>query len=100
MAKHFKPAEVFHPGEFLREELAARGISQRAFAKAIGRPLQVVNEIVNGKKSVTAETAKLIGVAFGTGPEVWLNLQTAHDLFHAADPDPKVRQRVAALTAA
>ncbi len=100
MAKSFKPAEAFHPGDFLRDELAARKISQSAFAKAIGRPVQAINEIVNGRKSVTAEMAKLIGLAFGTGPEVWINLQTTYDLFHAAEPDAKVVKRMKALTAA
>lgn len=100
MAKSFKPAEAFHPGEFLRDELVARKISQSAFASVIGRPVQVINEIVNGKKSITAEMAKLIGLALGTGPEVWINLQTAYDLFHAADPDPKVVKRMKELTAA
>ncbi|HLL90759.1 MAG TPA: HigA family addiction module antitoxin [Tepidisphaeraceae bacterium] len=95
--KMFKPAEAFHPGDFLRDELAERKLTQAAFAKAIGRPVQAINEIVNGRKSVTAETAKLIGAAFGTGPELWLNLQTAYDLFHAPDPDPAVRKRVVAL---
>ena len=61
MAKpRFVPAEVFQPGEYLRDELNARGWTQGDFAKIIGRPLQVVNEIVNGKKRITVETAKAI----------------------------------------
>jgi HTH-type transcriptional regulator/antitoxin HigA len=97
MSKSFKPAEVFPPGDFIREELEERGWTQAEFAAAIGRPLQAVNEIVNGKKRITAETAKEIGLAFGTGPEVWLNLQNAYDLFVAPEADPQIEKRVAAL---
>ena len=50
MAKAFKPAEVFPPGEYLRDELEARVWTQGDFARIIGRPLQVVNEIINGRK--------------------------------------------------
>ncbi|HTW95819.1 MAG TPA: HigA family addiction module antitoxin [Tepidisphaeraceae bacterium] len=91
--KPFKPAEVFHPGEFLREELEARRWSQRDFARIIGRPLQVVNRIIRAKKRVTAETAKEIGLALGTGPEVWINLQSCYDLWSTADPDPGIARR-------
>jgi HTH-type transcriptional regulator/antitoxin HigA len=47
------PAEVFMPGEYLRDELEARGWTQGDFARIIGRPVQVVNEIINGKKRIT-----------------------------------------------
>jgi HTH-type transcriptional regulator/antitoxin HigA len=97
MAKTFKPAEVFHPGEILRDELEARGWTQRDFARIVDRPLQAVNEIVLGKKRITAETAKAIGVALGTGPRIWINLQTTYDLFHAPDPSPSVAKRAAAM---
>ncbi|MBV8780305.1 MAG: HigA family addiction module antidote protein [Phycisphaerae bacterium] len=97
MAKAFKPAEVFHPGEFLRDELIARGWTQSDLARVIGRPLQTVNEIILGKKRVTAATAKALGSALGTGPEIWINLQTAYDLFHAPEPDPAIERRAAAM---
>ena len=92
----FRPAKAFHPGEYIREELTARGWSQSAFAKIIDRPLQTVNEIIKGRKRVTAETALAIGAAFGTGPEVWLNLQSAHDLWQAGRPDPGIAKRARA----
>ncbi len=95
MHKPFKPAEVFHPGEYLRDELEARGITQGNFARIIGRPLQVVNEIVNGKKRITVETAKAIGAAFGTGPELWINLQTNYDLHTTPEPDKRIAKRMA-----
>jgi HTH-type transcriptional regulator/antitoxin HigA len=93
MAKTFKAAESFHPGEYLGDELKERGWSQLKFAKIIGRPVQVVNEIINGKRGITAPTAKAIGLAFGTGAEVWMNLQVAYDLHRAADPDPAIAKR-------
>jgi HTH-type transcriptional regulator/antitoxin HigA len=92
-AKSFRPAEVFAPGEFIREELAARGWSQSDLARILGRPLQTVNMIVNGRKSITAETAKALGLAFGTGPELWMNLETTYQLHISPDPDPQIARR-------
>jgi HTH-type transcriptional regulator/antitoxin HigA len=89
----FRPAEAFHPGVYIREELETRGWSQSDFAKIIDRPLQAVNEIVNGRKRVTADTALAIGAAFGTGPEVWINLQSAYDLRMAGEVDPAIARR-------
>jgi HTH-type transcriptional regulator/antitoxin HigA len=97
MAKAFRPAEVFHPGEYLRDELAARGWTQGDLAQVIRRPISAVNEMINGKKRITAETAKAIGLALDTGPELWVNLQTAYDLFQAPDPDPAITQRAKAI---
>ena len=70
-----------HPGEVLLEEfLRPAGISQVAFSKHIGVPVQRVNEIVKGKRGVSPETAWLFALAFGTTPEFWLNLQSNYDL--------------------
>lgn len=74
------PAEVFPPGEFLREELEARGWSQTDFAEIIGRPHRVVNEVISGKRSITPETARGFGEALGTGAEFWMNLESAYKL--------------------
>lgn len=69
------------PGETLREELDARGMTQRRLAEQIGRPPQVVNEIVRGRKAITAETALALEDAFGGPPAMfWLNLQSRYDL--------------------
>jgi HTH-type transcriptional regulator/antitoxin HigA len=93
MAKSFKPAEVFPPGEFIREELEERGWTQGEFARILGRPLQVINQIINGKKRITVETAKEIGLAFGTGPELWLNLENTYRLHTTAEPDQAIARR-------
>jgi HTH-type transcriptional regulator / antitoxin HigA len=75
-----KPAEVFPPGEFIRDELEERGWTQSDLAKIIGRPLSAINLIISGKKSITPETAIGLAGAFGTSPEMWLNLESAYQL--------------------
>jgi len=70
-----------HPGEILRGEfLEPLGITQVAFAKHLGVPVQRINELIRGKRGVTAQTAWLLSEALGTTPEFWLNLQATHDL--------------------
>ena len=93
-------AEVFPPGDFIREELDARGWSQGDLARIIGRPLQTVNQIINGKKTITAHTAKELGAAFGTGPEVWMNLEVQWQLRSAPEPDHAIARRAKATMAA
>ncbi len=75
------PAEVFPPGEFLADEIDARGWTQLEFATIIRRPTKVVNEIIAGKKAVTTDTARELAAALGTSPQYWLNLQIAYDLW-------------------
>jgi HTH-type transcriptional regulator/antitoxin HigA len=75
-----KPAEVFPPGEFIRDELEARGWTQSDLAKIMGRPLSAINLIISSKKSITPETAIGLAGAFGTSPEMWLNLESAYQL--------------------
>ena len=70
-----------HPGEVLAEEfLKPLNLTQVAFAHHIGVPVQRVNEIVRGKRGISAETAWLLSGAFGTTPDFWINLQTSYDL--------------------
>lgn len=85
-----------HPGEILLEEfLNPLGISQVAFARHIGVPVQRINEIVRGKRGVTPDTAWLFSQALGTTPEFWSNLQIAYDLARAR-PARKVERLHAA----
>ncbi len=94
-----KPAETFPPGEFIRDELEARGWTQEEFAEILNRPIQTVNQIINGKKEITPATAMALAEAFGTSPEVWLNLEVAYRLSKtdAQDPDVGRRARLRAL---
>lgn len=70
-----------HPGLVLVEDfLKPLGRTQVAFAAHIGVPVQRINEIIRGKRGVTAETAWLLAQSLGTSPQFWLNLQANHDL--------------------
>jgi addiction module HigA family antidote len=81
-----------HPGKILLEEfLIPMDLSQVKLAEHIGVPVQRINEIVRGKRGITPETAWLLSQAFGTTPQLWINLQTNYDLA-LNKPDRKVRQ--------
>lgn len=70
-----------HPGEVLLEEfLEPMGVSQYRLAKDINVPPRRINEIVHGKRSVTADTALRLSRYFGTSDRFWLNLQTSFNL--------------------
>jgi len=69
-----------HPGVFLKEILDELGISQNAFAQAIGVSPMRVSHVIKGTRPVTAELALLFGKAFGQTPNYWMNLQTSYDL--------------------
>ncbi|SRR5712691_6435537 len=69
-----------HPGEHLAEELRELGISAAELARQIDVPVNRVTGIINGQRSVTADTALRLGHWFGTSPEFWLNLQTLYEL--------------------
>ena len=71
---------AIHPGEFLKEILEDRGISQAQFARAIGVAPMRISHVVKGARPVTAELALLFGRALGQSPQYWLNLQSAYDL--------------------
>ncbi len=75
-----------HPGEVLMEDfIEGFGITQHKLAVSIGVPPRRVNEIVHGKRSITADTALRLGKYFGTSAQFWLSLQTHHDLDIAED---------------
>ena len=76
-----KLPKIFHPGKHLRDELDARGWTQVEFAEILGRPVQHVNRIINGKRGITARTAKEFEAAFGTSAEFWMKLDTAYRLW-------------------
>jgi len=76
-----KKLPPIHPGEILMDEfLVPMGISQYRLAKDISVPPRRINEIVHGKRSVTADTALRLGRFFDMSPQFWLNLQTRYDL--------------------
>jgi HTH-type transcriptional regulator/antitoxin HigA len=95
-------AETFPPGEYIDEELKARGWTQEDLARILGKPFQAVNAIINAKKEITPETALALGKAFGTSAELWLNLEAAYrlDKARAKPRDPYVARRARLYTLA
>jgi antitoxin HigA-1 len=73
-----------HPGEHLRDDLDALGLSAAELARRIRVPTNRVTGILNGQRAVTADTALRLGKFFGTGPDLWLRLQQRYDLKNAA----------------
>lgn len=78
--EELQPSEPIHPGEMLKDELEARGISQRKFAGLIGMPYTAFNEIINGKRSITTDTALKIEAATGIAATIWCGLQSDYDM--------------------
>ena len=80
------PFPPVHPGEVLRDEfLEPLGLSPYAVSKAIGVPRTRIERLTRGETSVTADTALRLARWFGTTPEFWMNLQSAHDLAITGD---------------
>jgi HTH-type transcriptional regulator/antitoxin HigA len=78
------PDVAIPPGEYLAEEIGVREITQKELARRMGRPLNAINEIINGKKSITAETAlQLESVMPEITARFWLNLETDYQLTKA-----------------
>lgn len=85
----------FFPGEYVRDELEARGWTQDDLASILGRPIQAVNEILAGRKAITPATAKGLAKAFGTSPEFWMNLEAAYRLSLTDEEDADVERKAA-----
>ena len=80
-----------HPGEMLLKEfLVPLGVSQKEFARHLGWTYARLNEIINRRRNVSADSALALGEALKTGPEFWLNLQRDWDLWHAIDSHQKI----------
>lgn len=78
--EELQPSEPIHPGEMLKDELEARGMSQRKFAGIIGMPYTAFNEIINGKRPITTDTALKIEAAIGISANIWRGLQSDYDM--------------------
>ena len=83
IANNIEPSEPIHPGEVLKDEIEYRGISQRKLAEQIGISYKVINDILNGRRPITTNTALLLEAALGypahilTGMQMDYNMQTA-----------------------
>jgi addiction module HigA family antidote len=69
-----------HPGRILKREIEARGLSANRLALALRLPSGRITDIVNGKRSISAESALRLGRYFGNSAQFWMNLQTAFEL--------------------
>ena len=79
-----RPPNAIHPGRMLLEEfLVPSRTSQRAFAARVGWTVAKLNELINGKRGITADSALDLADELGTTPELWLNLQMHYDLNRA-----------------
>ena len=80
-----QPKNPFHPGEILLEEfLAPEAITQTAFATRLGWTRTRLNELIKGKRGITADAALDLAAALGTSAKLWMNLQATYDLDQAA----------------
>lgn len=96
MTSNPKPARRHPPGFILAEEIKARGWTQTQFAGIIGRPLQMVNGILNGKREITPVTALQIAAAMGSSPEMWIEMEAKYRLWLAVQGGvdvEEIRQR-------
>ena len=73
-------SELIHPGEMIKDEIMARGLTQKELARQMGVSYTVFNEILNGKRPVTTEYAMLLEAALGTDANIWLRLQADYNM--------------------
>lgn len=90
-----KRVEADPPGAFIKEELEARGWSQRDLAYILGQTEQQLSPLLSGKRAISADMARILGSAFDVDPQFFANLQSQHDISKAKEPDPSVRTRAA-----
>lgn len=79
-ANNMMPSMLIHPGEMLKDEIEARGITQKDLAKRMGVSYTVFNEILNGKRPITTEYALLLEAALGIDAGIWLRLQADYNM--------------------
>lgn len=80
IANNLTPSELIHPGEMIKDEIEYRGLSQRKLAEQMGISPTLLNEILNGKRSVSTEYALLFEAALGIDAEIWIRLQADYDM--------------------
>jgi addiction module HigA family antidote len=83
-----------HPGDVLKEELEARGISQKKFSEVLSIPYTQLNEILNGKRPVTTNFALMMEVALGINPELLINMQMRYNMSVARQKKPLITRLI------
>ena len=84
---------LIHPGEMIKDEIIARGITQKELAKQMGVSYTVFNEILNGKRPVTTDYALLLEAALGINASIWIGLQTDYNM-QKAKQDKSLMKRL------
>ena len=94
-------APIVHPGRLLKRELVARQLSANRLAIDLGVPSGRVTDILNGRRSITADTAVRLGRYFGNSAQFWLDLQGQHDIgVVEKERGPEIAERVKPAQAA
>lgn len=94
IANNITPFVATHPGELIRDELEAREMSQSKLSQQIGISPSILNEVINGKRSVNTELALLLEAALGISAEIWLGLQSDFNM-QKAKADISFMKRIA-----
>lgn len=94
-----KVAEAFSPGEYIQDELEARGWMQSDLADILGRNPATISQIISGRQPINPTLAKQLGAAFGTSAQVWMNLQSAYELWREQHADTDKVERKSKLYA-
>jgi len=91
-----RPNKVLPPGFTVRKEIAALGLTQKAFAALIERPPQFVSELLKGKRELTIDSANRIAAALGSEPGFWLRLESNYRLWlnQQAEPNRETYERI------
>ena len=92
---------IAHPGRLLKRELASRRLSANRLALAVGVPSGRITDILNGRRSISADTAVRLGRYFGNRPQFWMDLQSQYDIAVVErDRGREITRRIQAATAA
>jgi len=92
IANNLTPSELIHPGEMLKDEIEYRGLSQRSLATQMGISPSLLNEILNGKRSISTEYALLFEAVLGIDADIWLRLQADYDMQAAKKNKPFMKR--------
>ena len=96
MARQINPYIPVHPGELIKDEIESRGISQKKLSEVIGISYTMLNEILNCKRNITAETALLFEAALNINAEMLVNMQSSYSLL-IAKKNTKLSDRFSAI---
>jgi addiction module HigA family antidote len=94
------PRPAIHPGEILAEELEEIAVTPTELARQLQVPPNRITQILQGKRTITGDTALRLGHWFGTSPQFWLNLQSAYDIRVAAEEAGREIERLPTRAAA